>query len=52
MAVFRGLCVKQVIAQWGGERHFLILGEMEYKSGLYCKWAIRVGRRHDKAQGS
>jgi hypothetical protein len=52
MAVFRGLCVQQVTAQWGSEQHFLILEEMEHKSGLYCKWVIRVGPRHDEAQGS
>jgi hypothetical protein len=52
MAVFRGLCVKQVTAQWGSEQHFLILEEMEHKSGLYCKWVMWVGPRHDKAQGS
>ena len=52
MAVFRGLCVKQVTAQWGSEQHFFILEEMEHKSGLYCKWVIRAGPRHDEAQGS
>jgi hypothetical protein len=52
MAVFRGLCVKQVTAQRDSEQNFLILEEMEHKSGLYCKWVIRVGARHDEAQGS
>jgi len=52
MAVFRWLCVTQVTAQWGSEQHFLILVEMKRKSGLYCKWVIRVGQRHDEAQGS
>lgn len=52
MGVFRGLCVKQVTAQWGSAQHFLILEEMEHKSGLYYKWVIKVDPRHDEAQGS
>jgi len=47
----RALC-KAGNCTGGSEQHFLIWEEMEHKSGLYCKWVIRAGSRHDEARGS